>query len=211
MSKECLKLIGFKMGMTQIYDNLKNLIPVTLVKLEDHYISQVKSMIKDKYNGIQLCTREKREKLIKNPIKGHLSKINKKGMSVLKESRVLTIENFKLGEKITTNEIFKEGNFVNIIGKTKGKGFQGVVKRWNFSGGPDSHGSMSHRRGGSYGQCQFPGEIAKGKKMPGHTGNKFRTVKNLLILKILKKENILLLKGSIPGFNGNQLEIVNSK
>ena len=114
--------------------------------------------------------------------------------------------NFEIGNTITVED-FKSVDKVDVVSKTKGKGFQGVVKRWNFSGGPASHGSMFHRRGGSYGLCQWPGRIFKNKKMPGHMGDKSRTTQNLQIVKVLAEKNILLIKGSVPGHKGSILTL----
>ena len=122
-------------------------------------------------------------------------------MRHLREIRLEKDADVESGSELTV-EMFNDDKKVDVIGTTKGRGFQGVVKRWNFAGGPASHGSMFHRRGGSYGMCQWPGEVVKGKKMPGHFGTDRRTIQNLKIVKILPEKNLILVKGSVPGATG---------
>jgi large subunit ribosomal protein L3 len=129
---------------------------------------------------------------------------------ISKEFRLDTGHDLVQGKSITVDD-FKDVKSIDVVSKTKGKGFQGVVKRWNFAGGPASHGSMFHRRGGSYGLCQWPGRIFKNKKMPGHMGDVSRTTQNLEIVKILSEKNLLLVKGSIPGHKGSLLTLRVSK
>jgi large subunit ribosomal protein L3 len=203
-------LLGQKIGMTRIYEQDANLIPVTVIKAGPCPVIQVKTQETDGYNAIQIAYEEKKPSRTTKPIQGHFKKANTQPHRTLKEIRTQTTPKEKVGEKLTVT-VFQEGQKVDIIGTTKGRGFQGVVKRHNFSGGPSSHGSMFHRRGGSYGQCQWPGEVHKGKRMPGRMGNDQRTVQNLKVVKILPEENIILVKGSIPGANGTNIIIRNAK
>ena len=141
---------------------------------------------------------------------GHLAKASLEGLSQLREIRCVDAPEQKLGDTLTVAG-FSEGATVDIVGTTKGRGFQGVVKRWNTKGGPASHGSMFHRRVGSIGLCQDPGHVFKGQIMPGHMGDKRRTVQNLKVVKVIEDKNLILIKGSTPGFNGSQVLIRTSK
>lgn len=142
--------------------------------------------------------------------KGHLSKASLEGLSQLREIRCSDAPEQKVGDTLTVAG-FSEGATVDIVGVTKGRGFQGVVKRWNTKGGPASHGSMFHRRIGSIGLCQDPGHVFKGQIMPGQMGDKRRTVQNLKVVKVYEDKNLILIKGSTPGFNGSQVLIRTSK
>jgi large subunit ribosomal protein L3 len=135
-----------------------------------------------------------------------LKKAGSNAQHISQEIRLSDDHDFKLGNVITVDD-FKEIKMVDVVSKTKGKGFQGVVKRWNFAGGPASHGSMFHRRGGSYGLCQWPGRIFKNKKMPGHMGDVSRTTQNLQVVKVLPEKNLVLIKGSVPGHKGSILTL----
>ena len=206
-----LELIGKKIGMTRIYDESGNAIPVTVIQLGPCPIVQVKTEEKDKYAAVQIAHEEQKERRMSKPMLEHYAKANVKPHKRLKEFRTEGSDRqFEVGEVLSIKE-FKEGQKIDVIGTTKGKGFQGVVKRWGFHGGPASHGSMFHRRGGSFGQCQWPGEIDKGRKMPGQTGNVSRTTQNLVIVKVLEDKNILLVKGSVHGSKGGIVTIRNAK
>lgn len=210
IDKEIL-LIGKKIGMTQVFLKNGNICPITIIKSENCYVSQLKTVDNDGYEAIQIGLESKNKKTQKKPLLGHLKKANiTKCIKSFYELKVINSQNWNIGNKISIENL-AEGMKVDIIAKTKGKGFQGVVKRWHFKGGPRSHGSMSHRRGGSYGHCQWPGEVQKGKKMPGHTGNVQKTIKNLMIIKTDIKNNLIYLKGSIPGPNGGILKIKKNK
>jgi large subunit ribosomal protein L3 len=194
-----LTLIGKKLGMTQIYDEANRLIPVTAVEVGPCKVVQVKTSEKEGYDGVP------------RPLRGHFKKAGLAPLRELREFRTEGAEEtFEPGQDLTVSR-FEEGQTVDIIGACKGRGFQGVVKRWGFHGGPASHGSMFHRRGGSYGQCQWPGEIWKGKKMPGHMAPRRRTVQNLQVVKVVEDKNVLLLKGSVPGPRQGLLLIRNAK
>lgn len=187
--------------MTQVFGDDNRLYPVTVVQVGPCPITQIKTVEKDGYNAVQIGYGEQKESRLSKAELGHLKGSKAGALSHLKEFRVDDVSEFNLGDVLTV-ESFKEGDKIDIIGTTKGRGFQGVVKRYNFAGGPASHGSMFHRRGGSYGMCQWPGHVIKGKKMPGHMGTVQRTVQNLQVVKVIPEKNLLLIKGSMPGFNG---------
>ena len=200
-------LLGKKIGMSQVYDDENNVVPVTVVEAGPCSVVQVKTVDKDGYSAVQIGFNPdfKKPQSIK-PLAGHCEKHGVEPQAVLSEFRVEEDEEFEAGASLTV-EKFSAGEKIDVVATTKGRGFQGVVKRWNFAGGPDSHGSMFHRRGGSYGLCQWPGHIFKNKKMPGHMGAKSRTVQNLRVIKIVPAKNLILVKGSIPGHNGTLVTI----
>ena len=195
-------LLGKKIGMSQVYDDENNVVPVTVVEAGPCSVVQVKTVDKDGYSAVQIGFNPdfKKPQSIK-PLVGHCKKHGAEPQAVLSEFRIGEDVEFEAGVSLTV-EKFSEGEKIDVVATTKGRGFQGVVKRWNFAGGPDSHGSMFHRRGGSYGLCQWPGHIFKNKKMPGHMGARSRTVQNLRVIKIVPAKNLILVKGSIPGHNG---------
>ena len=197
-------LIGKKIGMTSIYDENGKNLPCTVIEAGPCVVTQVKTQDRDGYEAVQLGFGSKKEKNTPNALQGHFKKAKTTPKSALAEFS--NFEDLNLGDTVNV-EIFSEGEFVDIAGTSKGKGFQGVVKRWNFAGGPASHGSMFHRRGGSYGLCQWPGRIFKNKKMPGHMGDVSRTTQNLQVVKILSDKNLLLVKGSVPGHKGSILTL----
>ena len=200
-------LLGKKIGMSQVYDDENNVVPVTVVEAGPCSVVQVKTVDKDGYSAVQIGFNPdfKKPQSIK-PLAGHCEKHGVEPQAVLSEFRVEEDEEFEAGASLTV-EKFSAGEKIDVVATTKGRGFQGVVKRWNFAGGPDSHGSMFHRRGGSYGLCQWPGHIFKNKKMPGHMGARSRTVQNLRVIKIVPAKNLILVKGSIPGHNGTLVTI----
>lgn len=203
-------LIGKKVGMTQVYDGENRLLPVTVVEAGPCYVAQVKTSGTDGYNAIQIGYESKRANRITKSEAGHFKKAGVEVKATLREVRCHESTEYKVGDVLTVSG-FEEGQTVDIVGVTKGKGFQGVMKRYNFGGGPDSHGSMTHRRGGSYGQSQWPGRVYKGRKMPGHMGHVRRTVQNLQVVRIVEDKNVLLIKGSLPGPNGSQILIRTAK
>ncbi|HXA14138.1 MAG TPA: 50S ribosomal protein L3 [Opitutaceae bacterium] len=198
-------LLGKKIGMTQVYDAQNVLIPVTVVEAGPCAIVQVKTTENDGYNAVQLGFTTKK---IKNTSKAELSHAQKAGLEqpprVLGEVRLLETPTAKLGDVLSV-DIFQEGQLVDVIGVSKGKGFQGVVKRFRVAGGPAAHGSMFHRRIGSIGMRQTPGRAWKNQRMPGHMGTLQRTVQNLRVVKIIADKNLILVKGAIPGANGDDV------
>ena len=196
--------------MTQVYDANNKLVPVTVVEVGPCPVTQVKTSETDGYNAVQIGFREQKAHRLNKPDLGRYKKAGVEPQRMTQEFRTDSPSEFSVGDVLSASR-FEEGQVVDVIGATKGRGFQGVVKRWNFSGGPRSHGSMFHRRGGSYGQCQWPGEVDKGRKMPGHMGNARRTAQNLVVVKVLEDKNLLLVKGSFPGAKGSTVLIREAK
>jgi large subunit ribosomal protein L3 len=198
-------LIGKKIGMTQVYDAQNVLVPVTVVEAGPNSVVQVKTLEIDGYNAVQLGFSAKKTK---NASKAELNHAKKAGLEsaprVLSEVRLADAPSQKPGDVVTV-EAFKEGQLVDVIGVTKGKGFAGVVKRFRVAGGPATHGSMFHRRIGSVGMRQTPGRVWKNQAMPGHMGQVRRTLQNLQVVKIVADKNLILVKGAIPGANGDDV------
>jgi large subunit ribosomal protein L3 len=204
-------LLGNKIGMTQIFDDSGNIIPVTILKVGPCTITQIKAKEKDGYDSIQIGYGETSNKFLTQPQLGHLQKSNIKPLKYLKEFRINNeTENFKIGQVLNVESFFLN-QLVNVQGKSIGKGFAGLQKRHNFRRGPMTHGSKNHRAPGSIGMGTTPGRVLPGKKMSGQLGNKIITVKNLKIIQINVQENILIIKGSVPGKPGNLLNIIPSK
>lgn len=204
-----LGLLGNKIGMTQIFDESGNIIPVTVLKIGPCIITQIKTVLNDEYNAIQVGYGNVSNKLLTQPELGHLQKSNIQPLKYLKEFRINNPEDFQVGQ-ILNVEAFTSGQLVDITGKSSGKGFSGLQKRYNFARGPMTHGSKNHREPGSIGMGTSPGRVLPGKKMAGQLGNKITNIKKLKIIQINIKENILVVKGSVPGKPGNLLSIVAS-
>ena len=205
-----LGLLGNKIGMTQIFDETGNIIPVTVLKIGPCVITQVKSVLTDGYNAIQIGYGNVSTKSLTQPELGHLQKSNIQPLKYLKEFRVNNPEEFQVGQ-ILNVEAFDSGQLVDITGKSSGKGFSGLQKRHNFARGPMTHGSKNHRQPGSIGMGTSPGRVLPGKKMAGQLGNKITNIKKLKIVQVNAEENILVVKGSVPGKPGNLLSIISSK
>ena len=207
-----LGILGNKIGMTQIFTPKGDRIPVTIIKGGPCYVTQIKSKENCGYNAIQLGYLEMSptSKNIKKPELGHFQKVNLPPYRFLKEYRTIEGENFELGEKFGV-EIFKVGDFINVSGLTIGKGFTGNLKRHNFSRGAMTHGSKHHRAQGSLGSGTTPGRVFPGKKMSGHSGMEQCTILGLEIIDIDLEENLLVVKGSIPGKSGNLVNITLKK
>ncbi|MEN8222556.1 MAG: 50S ribosomal protein L3 [Acidobacteriota bacterium] len=200
-------LIGKKVGMTQVFTEDGNVVPVTVVKAGPCLIVQKKGENEKELKKVQLgFVEDKKVKKVTKPMMGHFDKAKVPPTKLLREFFVDTDEH-KVGDSVKV-DIFEENEKVNLVGVTKGKGFQGVVRRWNFAGGKKTHGSMHHRRPGSIGMCAFPGEVIKGQKMPGRMGGKNKTVKGLQVVKIDLENDLILIKGAVPGFNGNYVYIL---
>ena len=205
-----LGLLGNKIGMTQIFDETGNIIPVTVLKIGPCVITQVKTVLTDGYNAIQIGYGNVSTKSLTQPELGHLQKSNIQPLKYLKEFRVNNPEEFQVGQ-ILNVEAFNSGQLVDITGKSSGKGFSGLQKRHNFTRGPMTHGSKNHRQPGSIGMGTTPGRVLPGKKMSGQLGNKITNIKKLKIVQVNAEENILVVKGSVPGKPGNLLSIISSK
>jgi large subunit ribosomal protein L3 len=192
-------ILGRKIGMTRVYNELGRSIPVTVIEAGPCTVLQKKSKVKEGYNAIQVGFLEKKQQRMNKPEIGHFKRSGGTGYYHVREFRVEDPEAYELGQQITLSEVLKIGDKVDIAGKTKGRGFQGVVKRYGFGGGKASHGSGFHRAPGSIGCSAYPGRVVKGKKMPGHMGVDLKTLKNLTIVDIREEENILLVQGAVPG------------
>ncbi len=199
-------IIGKKVGMTQIFDEKGSVIPVTVIEAGPCVIAQIKNAETDGYNAIQLGYGDVKEKHINKPEQGHFKKSNLSFKKHLREFKVNTIENVKVGDEVKV-DVFEAGDKIDVQGTTKGKGFQGVIKRHGQHRGPMGHGSMYHRRPGSMGSTSTPGRVFKGKKLPGHMGVQTVTIQNLEVVRVDLDKNALLVKGSVPGNKGAILKI----
>mgnify|MGYP000684915668 CR=1 FL=1 len=199
-------IIGKKVGMTQIFDEKGRVIPVTVIEAGPCVVAQVKSVETDGYNAIQLGFGDVKESKLNKPEKGHFAKANIAPKKHLREFRLDDISSFKVGDEVKA-DIFAAGEKVDIQGTSKGKGFQGVIKRHGQHRGPMGHGSMYHRRPGSMGSTSTPGRVFKGKRLPGHMGANTITIQNLEVVAVDLDKNVILVKGSVPGVNGAILKI----
>lgn len=199
-------LIGKKVGMTQIFDENGTVIPVTVIEAGPCVVAQVKTIENDGYEAVQLGFGEVKENKLNKPVKGHFAKANVTAKKHLREFRLDSIEGIKVGDELKA-DVFVAGDKIDVQGTSKGKGFQGVIKRHGQSRGPMGHGSMYHRRPGSMGPTSTPGRVFKGKKLPGHMGKVTVTIQNLEIVKVDTDKNVLLVKGSVPGPKGAILKV----
>ena len=199
-------IIGRKVGMTQIFDEKGNVIPVTVIEAGPCNVVQVKTVETDGYDAVQLGFGTVKENKVNKPEKGHFTKVKVTPTKHLREFRLSDVSNVKVGDEIKA-DVFSAGELVDIQGITKGKGFQGVIKRHGQSRGPMGHGSMYHRRPGSMGACSTPSRVFKGKKLPGHMGTNTVTIQNLKVVRVDLDKNVILVKGSVPGNKGVILKI----
>lgn len=193
-------ILGKKIGMTQIFSPEGRAVPVTVVEAGPCVVVQKKTVATDGYDAIQLAFDEKKERLTTKPMIGHFRKAGVKNYRLVREIEVGADEQFDLGQEIKA-DIFNEGEWVDVTGTSKGKGFAGVIKRWNFNRAPMEHGSMYHRRPGSLGATD-PARVFKGRKMPGRMGGERTTIQGLQVVKVDSTRNLLLIKGAIPGAKG---------
>jgi large subunit ribosomal protein L3 len=201
-------LVGRKVGMTRIFTDEGGTIPVTVLDVSDNRVTQIKTAEKDGYAAVQVAFGKRRATRVVKPVAGHLAKAGVEAGHTLREFRAKAdqLASLKVGEKLGLDSIFKVGQKVDVQGVTIGKGFAGVIKRYHFGGQNASHGnSISHRVPGSTGQNQSPGHVFKGKRMPGHLGNKQRTISNLVVVRIDAERQLLLIKGSVPGSKGRDV------
>ena len=194
-------LIGKKLGMTSVYDESGAAVPVTVIEAGPCVVVQQKNSGKEGYSAVQLGFEDQKEQRVNKPSQGHFKKAGVSAKRILREIHVDESEEVAVGDVINAS-VFEEVNYVDIIATGKGRGFQGVVKRYNFAGGRASHGGGWIRRTGSIGMCEFPGRVFKGKKMPGQMGDKRVTTQNLKIIQVRPEENLILVKGSVPGAAG---------
>ena len=202
-------LIGKKVGMTQIFDETGKVIPVTVIEAGPCLVAQVKSIETDGYNAIQLGYGDVKESKLNKPEKGHFAKAKLALKKHLREFRIDSIDGVNVGDEIKV-DTFQVGDKIDVQGTSKGKGFQGVIKRHGQSRGPMGHGSMYHRRPGSMGPTSTPGRVFKGKKLPGHMGRVTVTIQNLDVVRVDLDKNAILVKGSVPGAKGAILKLKTS-
>jgi len=200
-------ILGRKIGMTRVYDENGRAIPVTVIEAGPCTILQKKTLDKEGYSAIQVGFREKKESRLNKPEAGHFKRSGGVGFYYVKEFRVADPGLYEVGQRITLAEVLSIGDFVDISGKSKGRGFQGVVKRHGFSGGRKTHGSNFHRAPGSIGCSAWPSRVLKGKKMPGRMGNELVTLKNMKVIDVRVEENVLLVRGTVPGAKNGLLNI----
>jgi large subunit ribosomal protein L3 len=201
---------GVKAGMTRIFDENGNHVPVTVIKLIKNLVSQVKTKENDGYEGYQIAFGEKRERLVNKPIKGHLAKAKiSSSLTKFSEVKVSDVDVNALGKEVSLGA-FQPNTYIDVTGVTKGKGFQGVIKRFNFQGGPAAHGSKFHRTTGSIGNRATPARVYPRKKLPGHMGDEVQTVQNIKVQEVNLEKGYLLIRGSIPGAKNGFVRISKS-
>ena len=205
-------MLGKKLGMTNIFNAEGNLVPVTVISAGPNRIVSIKTKEKDGYNAVQLGFGEKKEKHVNKPIQGLFKKNNLKPAIALKEFKGFEAESMKVGDEIKV-EIFTEGEKIKVRSKSKGKGFQGVMRRHNFGGvGGTTHGQSDRLRApGSIGASSFPSRVFKGQRMAGRMGNNNVTISNLVVMKIIPEENIIMIKGAVPGAENSIVELIKKK
>jgi large subunit ribosomal protein L3 len=199
-------ILGKKLGMTQVWSEDDKLLPVTVIQAGPCVVSQVKTKARDGYSAVQIGFGDIKQKKVNKPMAGHFAKAKIDPRATLAEVRLDEGDVAKVGQMITV-EAFADAKSVHVSGTSKGKGFAGVMKRHNFKGGPGGHGSHSHRIPGSVGQCATPSRVFKGKRLPGHMGSETVTVRNLDVVKIDAEQNLLIVKGAVPGGKGALLTI----
>jgi len=190
-------ILGRKIGMTQVFTTEGDLVPVTVIEVEPNVVTQIKTTEKDGYDAIQVATHTVKEKNASKANIGHTKKANTEPKRFLKEFRGVNVNDYTLGQVLDAT-VFTEGEIVDVTGVSKGKGYQGVIKRYNQTRGPMGHGSQYHRGVGSLGTL-LPMHVLKGKKLPGHMGNEQVTIQNLEIVKVMNEDNVILVKGNVPG------------
>lgn len=202
-----ISLLGSKIGMTRIYNDDGSAVPVTVLQMMPNLISQVKTETNDGYYAIQLTTGNRKSSTVSKPEAGHFAKASVEAGSFTKESRLPSVDEYEVGSELTL-EMFEEGQKVDVTGTTIGKGYAGVLKRYNFAGKDATHGnSINHRTPGSIGQNQTPGRVFKGKKMSGHMGAVRQTTQNLIVERVDLENNLLLVRGAVPGAKGGNVMV----
>jgi len=203
-------IMGKKVGMTQIFDNEGLVVPVTVIEAGPCTVIQKKTVDSDGYNAIKVGYEDVAEKKINKPLKGLFGKLKIAPKKYLKEFRLDDSDKYEVGQEIKANDMFQEGDKVDVSGISKGKGFQGTIKRYGQKGGKETHGSMYHRRVGSMSANTNPARVFKGKKLPGHMGVDSVTIQNLDIVRVDAERNLILIKGAVPGPKGGLLIIKNT-
>ena len=193
-------LIGRKIGMMQYYNAEGNMIPVTVVETGPCVVVQKKETSKDGYTALQVGFGNKKAQRVNEAAQGHMAKAGRGAFEVLKEFRLDDVSEYQVGQEIKASDLFKAGDLIDVAGISKGHGYSGVIKRWSFGGFPGSHGTHEYfRHGGSIGNRSYPGRVRKGKKMAGHWGNEQISTQNLLVVDVRAEENLLLVRGAVPG------------
>ena len=196
-------LIGKKIGMSQLFDDTGNVVPVTVVEAGPCVVVQKKDEARDGYNALQLGFGRQKNQRVNRPLRGHMAKAEKGSFRVLREFRVDDVSGYEVGQELTVTDFVKPGDLVDVTGTSKGRGFAGVMKRWDFRGFSRTHGTHEYfRHGGAIGNRSYPGKVFKGKRMAGHWGNERVSIQNLRVVEVRAEENLLLVKGAIPGSNG---------
>lgn len=205
-------LIAKKVGMTQVYNEDGVVVPVTVIQAGPCVVLDQKTQDKHGYSAVQVGFGAKKAKNVSKALLGHCKKANcdSNPPAVIREFRIDSDSDLEVGAELKA-DIFAQDSFIDVTGTIKGRGFQGVVKRYNFGGGRYSHGGGWKRKPGSIGQCEFPGRVQKGKKMPGQMGNVRRTIQNLQIVRVVAEDNLIFVKGAVPGPNGGYLMVKTSK
>jgi len=201
-------LLGKKIGMTSIFDESGQVIPCTVIEAGPCFVTQIKTAERDGYEAVQLGFDRKSERTVNRPVKGHFAKANVKPTRIIREFRGNGVSEFQPGQEIKVDKVFSKGDTVSIVGTSKGRGFQGVVKRHHFGGGFRTHGQSDRERApGSIGSSSYPSRVFKGMRMAGRMGGEQVTVKNLKVVGVIADSNLLLVKGSVPGAINGYLEI----
>ena len=194
-------IVGKKLGMTQVFIADGSRVPVTVVEAGPCTVLQKKTEATDGYSALQVGFLAKKTHRVSKPMMGHFKKADQGAFTCLRELAADNVDDYQVGDQITCDAVFKPGDIVDVTGTGKGKGFQGVIKRWGFSGGRASHGSKFHRGPGAIGMSAWPARVHKGKKMPGQMGNVRVTLQNLEVVEVRPEQNLILIKGAIPGPN----------
>lgn len=201
-------IIGKKIGMTSIFTEDGTFVPTTVIEAGPCVVTQIKTKDNDGYDALQIGFGEQRESRVSLPLRGHFKKAGIKPVKILREIRGIDITNYKVGDYITVDSIFSPGDLVKVVGTSKGRGFQGVVKRHHFGGGKRTHGQSDRERApGSIGSSSYPSRVFKGMRMAGRMGGTRVSVKNLEVIRIIPESNLLLIKGSVPGHINSYVEI----
>ena len=199
-------ILGKKLGMTQVWDDNQNVVAVTVIEAGPCVVAQRKTAETDGYDAVQLGYGEVKASKVNKPMAGHFAKVGVEPVRYLREVRVDADDETKAGDVVTV-EAFKDATLVDGVGTSKGNGFQGTIRRWNFACGPMTHGSRNQRRPGSIGQCAYPGRVRKGLRMAGHMGSDRVTVKNLTVVAIDEDSNLMLVRGAVPGGKGGLVQV----
>jgi large subunit ribosomal protein L3 len=200
-------LMGKKVGMSRLYTERGDMIPVTVIETGPCVVLQKKTVDKEGYNAIQLGFEARKESRLSKPMAGHVKGAGKGGFYHIREFRVNDPAQYEVGQELMVTDLFKVGDLVDIQAATKGRGFQGVVRRYGFKGGRATHGSMFHRAPGSIGCSAWPSRVIKGKKLPGHMGTNLVTKKNCMVIDIRPEQNVVIVKGGVPGAKQGLIQI----